>query len=379
MLKKDQRKAKKLAPQLSERLKKVRRRFLEANLDGLLVSLPPNCCYLTGWPSDPESGFVLITRQKSDIITDSRYSEHAAKETAGFEIIEAEEGIGPALREIAGNEGIRVLGFESHHLSVFAFKRLQRFLKEVKLAPVAHLIEELRATKDEAEVVAIKKVANIADKTFEHILSFAKPGMTEGEVAWEIEKFMRETGAERTAWDPIIVAAGPNSSMAHYGAGDTQLKKEDIVLADFGCVYQGYHSDISRVFFVGKPTDQQMKIYNLVLEAQRLGISLVREGRLGSTIDKKVRSFLEKRLPARQAKNIYRHALGHGVGLEAHELPSVSIRRKNRLVAGNVVTIEPGIYIPGWGGVRIEDMVFVTKEGYKLLTKAPKEIKEITV
>lgn len=344
-----------------------------------MVSLLPNRYYLTGWSGDTESGFVLITRQKSFIITDSRYSEHAARETAGFEIVEAEEGIGPALRSISENEKIETIGFESHHLSISAFKRLKRFLKKIRLVPAAHLIEELRAIKDEAEVVAIKKAAEIADKTFEHLLNFAKPDMTENEIAWEIEKFMREAGAEKAAWDPIIVAAGTNSSMAHHGAGSVKLKKEDMVLLDFGCVYQGYHNDISRVFFVGKPTDQQVEIYNLVLEAQRLGISLVKEGRLGAMVDRKVRGFLEKSLPAKQAKNIYRHALGHGVGLEVHELPSVSTHRKSWLRAGNVITIEPGIYIPGWGGVRIEDMVLVTSKGPKILTKAPKEIKEVTI
>jgi len=361
-----------------ERARKVRGRLSEANLDALLVSSKTNRCYLTGWTADSESGFVLITSQKSFIITDSRYSEHAARESAGFEIVETDE-IGPALREVSEKEMIKTIGYESRHLSVFSFKRIKKFLGRVKLLPTAHLIEELRAVKDKLELEKIKKAASLADKTFAHVLNFAKSGMSEEEIAWEMEKFMREAGSEKAAWDPIIVAAGPNSSMAHWRATKRRIKKNDLVLVDFGCVYAGYCSDISRVFFVGRPNSQQTRIYNLVLEAQKFGIKLVKEGCLGATVDKKVRAFLEKRLPVRQVKNIYQHALGHGVGLEVHELPSVSIRRKSKLASGNVLTIEPGIYIPGWGGVRIEDMVLVTEKGCEVLTKSPKEIREVTI
>jgi len=362
------------------RQKKVREQLKERKLDCLLVSSPANRFYLTGWRLDPESGFVLIALEKSFIITDSRYSEHAAKETEGFEIVETEEGIGPTLRELSLSENLRSVGFESHAIDVFSFKRIKKFLGQVKLVPVTDLIEELRATKDKTEVTKIKEAVQIADKTFKHILNFVKPGMREEEVAWEMEKFIKEAGAEGLAWRPLIVAAGPNSSMAHWRATDARIKKSDLVLVDFGCVYRGYCSDISRVIFIGKPDETRSKIYNLVLEAQRFGISLGKGGRRGETIDKKVRAFLEKRLPSWiDSKNIYRHALGHGVGLEVHERPSLSIRRKNRLVAGNVVSVEPGIYIPGWGGVRIEDLVLVTEKGCEVLTKAPKEIKEVTI
>ncbi|OGY24793.1 MAG: hypothetical protein A2126_04730 [Candidatus Woykebacteria bacterium GWB1_45_5] len=237
----------------------------------------------------------------------------------------------------------------------------------------------MRAVKDEIELERIRKAVEVADKTFDRILNFVKPGLTEREIAWEMEKFMKEAGVERLAWEPFIVAAGANSSMAHWGASGTKIKEKDMILVDFGCVYQSYCSDLSRVIFVGKPSAEQVKIYKLVLEAQKFGIGLVKEGRIGSTVDKKTRLFLEKRLSVRQAKNIYRHALGHGVGLEVHELPPLSIRHKHKLAAGNVVTVEPGIYIPGWGGVRIEDMVLVTENGGKVLTKASKKIEEVTV
>jgi Xaa-Pro aminopeptidase len=278
------------------------------------------------------------------------------------------------LRDLAKGLKLRRIGYESHHISVFSFQRIKKFLKGVRLVPVAHLVEELRSVKDETEVANIKKVASIAEKTFKHILKFIRPSVSEKEIAWEMEKFMRSLGAEKMAWDPFVVAAGKNASMAHWGATEAKIKRGDQVQLDYGCFYRGYGCDISRVVFVGKPTEEQKRIYNLVLEAQKLALSFVKAGKQAATIDKKVRNFLGK-----HTKNHYRHALGHGLGLEVHELPYINILRKNKLAAGNVITIEPGIYIPGWGGVRIEDMVLVTREGYKLLTKAPKKIEDVTV
>ena len=357
-----------------QRLADVRRRLKRRNLDAILISSPSNKFHLTGWRGDAESGFVIISRKKGYIITDSRYTEHATRESINFRIIETGEGVGPSLRELAKGLKLRRIGYESHHISVFSLQRIKKFLKGVRLVPVAHLVEELRSVKDETEVANIKKAANIAEKTFKHILKFIRPGISEKEIAWEMEKFMRSLGAEKMAWDPFVVAAGKNASMAHWGATDAKIKKGDQVQLDYGCFYRGYVCDISRVVFVGKPTEEQKRIYNLVLEAQKLALSFVKAGKQAATIDKKVRNFLGK-----HTKDHYRHALGHGLGLEVHELPYVDERRKNKLAAGNVITIEPGIYIPGWGGVRIEDMVLVTKDGYKLLTKAPKKISEVTV
>ena len=282
--------------------------------------------------------------------------------------------MGPSLRGLTKGLKLRRIGYESHHISVFSLQRIKKFLKNVPLISVAHLVEEIRSVKNDAEVTNIRKAVTFAEKAFKHILKFIRPGISEKEVAWEMEQYMRKQGAEKMAWDPFIVAAGKNSSMAHWGATGAKIKKGDQVQLDYGCSYHGYVCDISRVVFVGKPSGEQEKIYNLVLDAQKLALSLVKSGRGVATIDKKVRAFLEN-----STKHYYRHALGHGVGLEVHELPYVNERRKNKLVEGNVITIEPGIYIPGWGGVRIEDMVLVTKEGPKLLTKAPKKVKDVTV
>jgi Xaa-Pro aminopeptidase len=351
----------------------VRKQLKIRQLDAFLVSSTNNRYYLTGWCGDEESGFCLIAPKRSLIITDSRYTEHASQVT-GFKIIETDEGIGPALRDIARYHKLSSIGFESHDLSVFFHKRIRKYLKGVKLIPVAHLVEELRSDKDDLEISFIKKATGIAGKAFDHALGFIKPDLTEAEVAWEVEKYMRGVGADGVAWSPFIVSTRPNSSIAHWGASNKKIEKGDMVQLDYGCSWRGYVCDISRVVFVGKPDDKKTKIYNLVLEAQKLGLNLVKEGARGQTIDKEVGSFLEK-----HTKHRYRHALGHGVGLNVHELPYANVRRKSKLAAGNVITIEPGIYIPGWGGVRIEDTVLVTKEGHQTLTKAPKRLSKVTI
>ncbi|MCH7541216.1 aminopeptidase P family protein [Patescibacteria group bacterium] len=359
---------------LKQRVSEVRERLKEKNLDAFLVSSAPNRFYLTGWHGDSESGFVLITREKNFIITDVRYTEHVSKETAGFKVIETNEGIGPTLRELFSEKNLKRIGYESHHLSVFHFKRMKRLAKEAKFVPIANLIEEIRAVKSESEIWKLARSARIASKAFDHVLNFIQPGLTEAEVAWEMEKFMKTMGAEKMAWEPLIVATGANSSMVHWGAGNNKIKKGDQVQLDYGCSSQGYQCDISRVVFVGKPNKKQAEIYNLVIEAQKLGLSLVKEGRVGGMIDLKVQKYL-----AKYSKYYYRHSLGHGVGLEVHELPYINTSRKSRLESGNIITIEPGIYIPRWGGVRIEDTVLVTKYGYQALTKSPSKLSEVTI
>ncbi len=358
----------------AKRLLSLQAKLKADSLDAFIVSLSPNKYYLTGWEADPESGWVIVTNDKSYVLTDFRYSEHATLHTKNFEIIEYDTLLPRFFGEFSKKKGFSRVGFESHALSVHNFKKLRRFSKHLKLVPTTHFVEDLRSTKDDLEIVKLKKAVEIADKAFNHVLNFVKVNMTEVEVAWEMEKFMRGEGATRMAWSPFIVATGPNSSMAHWGASNRKIQKGDMVLIDYGCVYDGYYSDTTRVIFIGKPTDEQKKVYNRVLDAQKLGEGLVKDGKLASIIDKKVRAFLEK-----YNKYYYRHSLGHGVGLEVHELPRLSTHSKNKLQTGNVVTVEPGVYVPNWGGVRLEDMVVVKDDSCEILTKAPKNIKEVTV
>ena len=359
---------------LLRRLKRIHEHLKKENLDAFLVSQEQNRHYLTGWSSDAESGFVLITSSNSFILTDSRYTEHAVKDSIGFEVLEYESSVSIALRDLSKKLNLNRVGYESHDLSVFAFKKLKRYNTHLNFVPIAYLIEDARSIKDPTEISKLKKAVVIADEAFNYILNLVKPGMTEKEIAWEIEKYMKEAGAQTMAWEPFIVASGPRSSMPHYGAGSMKIKKSDMVLLDYGCVVDGYHSDTTRMIFMGKPSAEQKKIYNLVLEAQRLGESLVKNNIVGSTVDKGTHKFLDK-----QTKHAYRHSLGHGVGLQVHEEPRLSLRSKNKLKSGNTITVEPGIYIPGWGGVRLEDIVLVTNNGCDIVTKAPKDIRQVTI
>ena len=364
---------------VSARVKRLQSRLKEKQLNAFLVSAGSNRFYLTLWQGDDESGFLLITPQEKYLITDSRYTEHATNLT-DFQIIESNDGIGPVLAKLAVLHKLKRIGFESHDVSVFTIGRLRKFLKGIKLVPVAHFVEEFRRTKDEAEISNLKKASLITDKAFTHILKFIKAGRTEAEIAWEMERYMRGLGAEKMAWEPFIVATGKNASMAHWGASGAKLKRGDMVQLDYGCVFGGYACDMSRVVFLGSPDKKQKEIYNLVVKAQQIGLSLVKRGVEASKIDRKVHEFIENNLPGwLKPEYIYKHSLGHGVGIDVHELPYVSEKRKNRLEEGNMITIEPGIYVPGWGGVRIEDTVLVTKTGYTNLTRATKKITDVII
>ncbi len=368
---------KKLVPDLNnleKRLQFVRQELERRTLDAFLVSKTENRFYLSGWPGDSESGFLLFTADKNYLFTDSRYSEQAFSLTHNYKIVDFKTNFPTAFAELVASLGLNRVGYESHDLSVFNFTRIRKIAK-IRLVPLAHLLEERRAFKDELEISKIKKAVHNDTLAFKYILNFLKPGMTEAEVAWELEKKLKELGAERMGWQPFIVAAGVNSSMPHYGnSRKVKIKRGDTLQLDFAGVYEGYHSDTSRVIFVGKPTQEQIEVYTLVLDAQRLGESLVKPGKSGAAIDRQVREFLKGK-----TKFYFKHGLGHGVGLEIHELPHVSPTGAQKLESGNCLTVEPGIYRPGWGGMRVEDVVVVTESGCDVLTKAPKDLKDVTL
>lgn len=359
---------------LPKRLSRLRKKLISHNLDAFLISSQPNRYYLTGWQGDSESGFLFITSKKALLLTDNRYTEEVSAKIVGWDLVEYSGNVYQKIAEIVSNLSISHLGFEAHDFSVFSFKQLKKNLSGQKLIPVAHLVEELRSLKDEVEINLLKQSARIASEAFEHILNFITPGQTEKEIAWQLETLMKNAGAEKNAWDSLIVASGSNSSMVHYPAGARKIKKGDQILLDWGAVYQGYHSDISRVVFVGKTTAEQAKIYNLVLEAQKAGLEKVQTGKRARAVDLAARSFLKEK-----TKFGFGHSVGHGVGLEVHELPKISEKANSKLEAGQVITVEPGIYIPGWGGVRIEDTILVTARGPEILTKAVKTLATVTI
>src|SRR4030067_3781704 len=200
---------------LRQRVSEVRARLKERSLDALLVSSVINRFYLTAWQGDTESGFVLVTHEKNFIITDSRYTEHVSRQTGGFEVVETSEGIGPTLADLLGKNRLKRVGYESHDLSVFSYQRIKKFTKGAKLVPVAHLIEDIRAVKGDDEISKLKKSSDIAAKTFNHIFNFIKPGVTEVEIAWQMEKYMRQAGAEKMALETFIVAGGAKLASLH--------------------------------------------------------------------------------------------------------------------------------------------------------------------
>lgn len=359
---------------LVKRLDKFKEKLKESSLDAFVVTSYVNKHYLTGWDADSESGWLVVSQNETYILTDFRYTEQAKRSTKNIEVLEYDIPLTKFFGEFSLSKKFKRVGFEDRSISVSEFEKLKKFSKHLDLEGTENFIEELRSVKDDLEIVNLRKAVGIADKAFEHILRFVKVGMTEAEIAWEMEKDMRESGASKMAWSPFIVATGDHSSMAHWGASDCKIKKGDMVLLDYGCVYKGYHSDTTRVFFMGKPSEEQKNIYDLVLKAQKLGESLVGDGENGQIIDRKVKKFLENK-----TKFFYKHSLGHGVGLEIHEAPKLSAKFKSQLQVGNVLTIEPGIYIPGWGGVRLEDIVVVKKDSCEIITKVPKEIKEVIV
>lgn len=357
---------------LTKRLNSVRERIQNENLDGFLVSSKHNRYYLTDWEGDEESGYLLITAKRAFVVTDSRYTEEATEKIPHFELAEFgqdQDFWKNLLLEIK----VKKVGFESKDLSVFNLKKFQT-LASVKWIATTDLVETLRSQKDLEEVKLIKKAANICDHAFRYVLANIKVGQAESELAWKMESLMREIGAQKNAWEPFIVASGPNSSKVHYAASDRKIKKGDQVLFDWGCYYEGYASDISRVIFLGTPTDKQIRIYNLVLEAQKKAIKQIAMGRGTIEVDKVAKKTIQEK-----SEFAFAHAVGHGVGLEVHELPHVNSKTTDEFQIGNVVTVEPGIYEPGWGGVRLEDMVLVKKIGFEILTNSPKNPEQIIV
>lgn len=308
------------------------------------------------------------------LFVDSRYTQQAKKESPNFEIIEIDQPFKDFWKEFSSRlRGVRI-GFESPHLTHKDLLDLTKSSRCSTLIPTLGLVEKLRSVKDKVEIDLIRKSVAIADRAFAKLLPLIKPGLTESEVAWEIEQLMRDLGAERVAWHPLIVAFGPNSSMPHYAGGFEKLKHKEMILLDFGAVVEGYHSDMTRVVFLGKPTEEQKKVYQLVLRAHDRAKEKIIHRAKASHVDKAAREVIESAgYPA------YQHGLSHGIGLEVHELPRVSKLAEDVLEEGNVISVEPGVYIPGWGGVRIEDLVLVTKEGIETLTQSPKDISEVTI
>lgn len=351
----------------SGRLANLYEKISAEEVDALLVTKVPNVTYFSGFRGD--SSALLVGKNFRKLITDGRYTEQAKQETKNFQIVEHTEGLYKKLVEEL--KGCKKIGIEGTVMTVAQRDYLDREIKGVEFKSVE--LDTLRQVKDAAEIDCIKKACEIADKAFEKILDFIKPKVSEIEVAAELEYFMRKFGSERAAFT-TIVASGWRGSLPHGIATDKKICAGELVTIDFGAVYNGYCSDITRTIAVGKISSEHKKIYNAVLSAQIYGLEIIKAGKSGKDIDEAVRKVFED---AGYGKNFV-HGLGHGVGLEIHEEPRLSKLSKTENILPNmIVTDEPGLYFENFGGVRIEDTVLVTRGSAEPLTHSPKTLIEI--
>lgn len=335
----------------------------------LLIVSPVNRFYLSGFFSSV--GAIFITKKSSYLFLDARYFSAALGVTPEFEVVLANNFI-ESVSDVINKENIKNVFVENDYVNLNLANKLERaFLKyNCKLSKddvLSSLLFDMRSVKSQSELEFIKESQRITEKVFDYALKLIKPGITELSIATELEFFARKLGAKSKAFE-FIVASGENSAIPHHSSGSKKIQSNDIVLLDIGVNFNGYMSDMSRTIFVGKPSGEQKEVYNLVLKAQELAISSVKPGVLFSKIDSAIRGFIN----STKYKNKFIHSIGHGVGLEIHEEPFGSSKSKDILKEGMVLTIEPGIYLDGKFGVRIEDMLLVTKEGCENLTHAIK-------
>jgi len=356
------------------RLQKLWSTISEKGLDSFLVSQYENHRYLSGFTGS--SGWLLISASRTILATDSRYTEQARQETQGFEIIQVSGELGNWLPALVSDMQCHRLGFEATHLSFATHQKLSEAIKakqfKIKLIPTTNLVECLRSVKEAKELEFILKASELTDAAFEHVKAGLHPGITEKEVAWEIESFLRQNGSDGIAFDSIV-ASGPNSALPHANPTEKAIQPGEAVLIDMGGKFHGYCSDFSRTFYLSNDlkaiNPQLLAIYNIVLEAQLTAIDKIESGMTAAQADQIARSVIKQA----GYGDAFGHGLGHGVGMAIHELPTLSSNSTDLLADSMVFTIEPGIYIAGLGGVRIEDTVILEKGKIKMLTKSAKD------
>jgi len=350
------------------RLTRLRQKLVEQELDAIVITQPENRRYLSGFTGS--DGALIISADAAYLATDFRYYEQAQRQAPHFTLAKIEDKFPPRLAELVSDIGARRVGFESTHVTVDQHQRWAEAAKGFELVPTKGIVEELRAVKDEGELALIRQAVELSDAALAHIVEWLRPGMTEKEVAWELEAFMRTHGADTIAFD-LIVGSGPNGAMAHAEPSDRQIQEGEPIVLDLGARVGGYCSDLTRTICLGAPDEKLRQIHSIVLEAQETAEAAMRAGLKGSTVDAIARDLI---VAAGHGEH-FGHSLGHGVGLAVHERPRLAKTSEDVLQAGMVVTVEPGIYIEGWGGVRIEDLVVVREQGIEVLTSAPKGLK----
>ena len=338
----------------------------EHGISAILITYQPNMFYLSGFTGT--SGFLLVTPNKQWLFTDFRYIEQARVQSSIFEIVKVEGGLDyeKAINYLS-KEGFFSLAVEEEYLPVKAYKHIKDLGRDLKIVAAGGIIERIREIKDEKEIEHVALAAEIADNAFKDVLPLIRPGVSEFDIGCELEYALRKKGSERIPFT-IIVASGYRSALPHGVATRKIIQENDLVTIDFGAVYAGYCSDMTRTFVVGKPDKKQTQILELVFQAQEMAFENIKIGVDVTTIDSLVRRFFSKHGFGEN----FGHGLGHGVGLEVHEKPSLSPKGQGKLRQGMVFTIEPGLYFKGWGGVRIEDLVVLRNGGPERLTQSAK-------
>ena len=355
---------------MSDRLDRLVAQLPGKELDALLISAPENRRYLSGFTGS--AGYLFITPERAVLVTDSRYTEQATKQAPDFQVKQVRGGWDWLLEQLK-ETSVKRVGFESRDMTVATYNSLVGAVKDdsalgqVSMIATAEIPEEGRVFKDQRELALLQRAIDASDAAMEAVCPTITAGMTEREVAWRMEMAMRDFGAEGISFD-TIVASGPNGAMAHHRPSDRAIQEGEPIVIDMGAIVEGYCSDITRTVVVGEPDETFNKIYDIVLGAQLTAINIVRPGMTGEDCDDLSRAVIAE---AGYGDN-FGHSLGHGVGLAVHENPRVSPRSPDKLQPNMVFTVEPGIYLTGWGGIRIEDIVVLGDDGAKVLSKAGK-------
>jgi len=356
---------------MKKRITLLQRVLKQENLDCLLVTDLPQIHYLCGYTGT--NGLLIVFQTEAIFITDFRYAGQVRQQVKGAKIKVVSREL---LSELDENKKLQTrnlrVGYLEQFLPVQSLKMIKAKLPNALMAPTFGLVEALAVKKDAGELKLLKKAAEITDTAFERVLQIIRPGVGENEVRAELEYQMMMLGSEKPGFETII-ASGPRSAMPHGVASEKKIKKGEFVTLDFGAVYEGYHADMTRTVVVGKANSKQKKIYNLVLKAQIAGIKKAKAGLKGSEVDKHVRDIITR---AGYGKN-FGHGLGHGLGLQIHEEPRLTPLSDTVLEPNMVVTVEPGIYLDGWGGVRIEDDIIITRNGCRVINKSDKSLIEL--
>ena len=350
------------------RVQKLREHLAKVELDAIFVSNGENRRYISGFVST--AGYLLVTQNDAVVCTDFRYTEQAAQQAPGWRI-DRIGGKPEWLAKLVNEFAIKTLGFEADDMTVGTLERFKKALKENDLDPewkaTSGIGVDLRAYKDSGELELLQRAIDIGDQAFEETADLLEIGMTEKEAAWIFEKAVRERGAESISFE-TIVAIGPNAARPHHATSDSKLVEGQTIVFDCGSRYQGYCSDLTRTVVLGDADDEIKRVYDIVLTAQLAAIDMVKPGMTGEECD----AIARKIITEAGHQNDFGHSLGHGLGLEVHENPGVGPNAKGKLGNGMPFTIEPGIYIPGWGGVRIEDVVVLENDKARVMSHAIK-------